>query len=73
LNFKTLYSRRDFNALFLVKVFKGKINCCSVMDTGGLHVCTKQITELFAFNVSNGSGLSLYQYLSWLQAASANF
>jgi hypothetical protein len=36
LHLKTLYSRRQhLDALFLVNVFKNKINCYSIMDTVG--------------------------------------
>jgi hypothetical protein len=44
LNFRTLYSRRrHLNALFLIDVFKGKINCHSVMDTVGIRAPTRHI------------------------------
>jgi hypothetical protein len=44
-NFRTLYSRRHLDALFLITVFKGKINCHSIMDTVGIRVPIRQIRE----------------------------
>jgi hypothetical protein len=44
LNFRTLYStRRHIDALFLINVFKSKINCQSFMDTVGIRVPRGQI------------------------------
>jgi hypothetical protein len=44
LKFRTLYSRRQhLNALFLIKVFKGKITCHSITDTVGIRAPTMQI------------------------------
>jgi hypothetical protein len=55
LHFKTLYSRRrNVDALFLINVFKNKIYC-SVTDSVGLRVPTKQIRGFSTFNVSNAS------------------
>jgi hypothetical protein len=57
--FKTLYSRRqNLDALFLINVSKNKMDCCSIMDTVGLRVPTKQIRGFSTFNVSNVSRLS---------------
>jgi hypothetical protein len=54
LNFRTLYSRRrHLNALFLINVFEGKINCHSIMDTVGIRVPTRQIREFSTFSVSS--------------------
>jgi hypothetical protein len=59
LHLKTLYSRRQhLDALFLVYVFKNKINCCSIMDTVGLHIPAKQIRDFSTFRVKNVSRLS---------------
>jgi hypothetical protein len=59
LHFKTLYSRRQIlDDLFVIKVFKNKIDCCTTMDTVGLRVATKQIRDFSTFNVSNVSILS---------------
>jgi hypothetical protein len=56
LHFKTLYCRRqNLGALFLISVFKNKIDCCSVVDIVDLHVRTQQIRDLSTFNVSNVS------------------
>jgi hypothetical protein len=44
--------------LYLANVFKNKIDCCSVMDTAGLRVPTKQIRGFSTSNVSNVSRLS---------------
>jgi hypothetical protein len=38
LNFRTFYVRQPVNALFLINVFKCKINCHSIMDTVDIHV-----------------------------------
>jgi hypothetical protein len=46
LHLKTLHSRRQhLDALFLVNVFKNKINCYSIMDTVGLYIPAKQIRD----------------------------
>jgi hypothetical protein len=59
LHLKTLYSRRQhLDALFLVNVFTNKINCCSIMDTVGLHIPVKQIRDFSTFRVKNVSRLS---------------
>jgi hypothetical protein len=59
LHLKTLYSRRQhLDALFLVIVFKNKINCCSIMDTVGLHIPAMQIRDFSTFRVKNVSRLS---------------
>jgi hypothetical protein len=53
LNFRTLHSRRrHLDALFLINVFKGKINCPSILDTVGIRVPTRQIKEFSTFSVS---------------------
>jgi hypothetical protein len=36
-----------------VRVFKDENKCCSIMDTVGHRVPTKQIRDLSNFNVSN--------------------
>jgi hypothetical protein len=54
LNFRTLNSRRrHLDALFLINVFKGKINCPSILDSVGIRVPTRQIREFSTFSVSN--------------------
>jgi hypothetical protein len=54
LNFRTLHSRRrHLDALFLINVFKGKINCPSILDTVGIRVPTRQIREFSTFSVSS--------------------
>jgi hypothetical protein len=59
LHLKTLYSRRrHLDALFLVNVFKKKINCYSIMDTVGLHMPPKQIRDFSTFRVKNVSRAS---------------
>jgi hypothetical protein len=59
LHLKTLYSRRQhIDALFLVNVSKNKMNCCSIMDTVGLHIPAKQIRDFSTFRVKNVSRLS---------------
>jgi hypothetical protein len=56
---KTLYSRRQhLDALFLVNVFKNKINCSSIMDTVSLQMLAKQIRDFSSFRVKNVSRLS---------------
>jgi hypothetical protein len=52
LNFRTLYSRRQhLNVLFLVNVFKDKVNCCSIIPI-------KQVRDFTTFNMSYVSRLS---------------
>jgi hypothetical protein len=59
LHFKTIYSRRrKLDALFLIKLSENKSNCCSIMDTVGHRVPTKQITDFSTFNVSTVSRFS---------------
>jgi hypothetical protein len=59
LHLKTLnFKRRNLDALYLINVFKNRIDCCSVMDTLGLRVRTKQLRGFSIFTVSNVSGLS---------------
>jgi hypothetical protein len=41
LNFRTLYSRRHLDALFLINVFKDRINCPSILVTVGIRVPTR--------------------------------
>jgi hypothetical protein len=53
LNFRILYSRRHLDALFLINIFKGKINFHSIMDTVGIRVATRQMTEFSTFSVSS--------------------
>jgi hypothetical protein len=54
LNFRTLYSRRHLDALFLINIFKSKINCHSIMDTVGIRVPTRQIRDFSTFSISSG-------------------
>jgi hypothetical protein len=56
LNFKTLYCRRHIDALFLIDVFKGKINCHSITDTVGIRVSARQIRESSICNVNSAQG-----------------
>jgi hypothetical protein len=50
LHFKKLYSRQqNLDTVFLINVFKNKIDCCSI----GLRVPTKQIRDFSTYNVSN--------------------
>jgi hypothetical protein len=54
LNFSMLYSRRQhLDALFRINIFKGKINCHSIIDTVGIRVPTRQIREFSTFSVSS--------------------
>jgi hypothetical protein len=54
LHFRTLYSRRrHLHDLFLINIFKGKINCHSNMDTVGIRVLTRQVREFSTFSVSS--------------------
>jgi hypothetical protein len=74
LHLKTLYSRRQhLDALFLVNVFKNKINSCSIMDTVGLQIPAKQIRDFSTFRVKNVSRVSLSTILTrqlrWAQVA----
>jgi hypothetical protein len=53
-SFRTLHSRRRYlDALFLINVFKGKINCPSIFDTAGIRLPTRQIREFSTFSVSS--------------------
>jgi hypothetical protein len=53
-DFRTLYSRRrHLDALFLINVFKGKINCHSITVTVGIRMPTRQIREFSTFSVNN--------------------
>jgi hypothetical protein len=55
LNVKTLYSRlHHLDVLFLINVFKGKINFCSIMDIIGPCVATMQIRDFCSFKVTQG-------------------
>jgi hypothetical protein len=56
-------------ALFIIDVFKNKINSRSVVRTVGLRIPTKQIKDFSTFNVSNISR----QGASQLQTKSADF
>jgi hypothetical protein len=52
LNFRTLYSKQQhLDAIFLINVFKGKINYHSIMDTVGIRVPTRQIGGFSTFSV----------------------
>jgi hypothetical protein len=54
------YSRQQqFDASFLINVFKNKINCCCVMDIVVLRVPTKKIRDFSTYKYSNISWLSL--------------
>jgi hypothetical protein len=54
INFRTLHPRRrHLDSLFLINVFKGKINCPCILDTVGIRVPTRQIREFYTFNVSS--------------------
>jgi len=53
LNFRTLNYQRHLDALFLINVFKGKINCHSILDTVGIRAPTRQIREFSTFSVSS--------------------
>jgi hypothetical protein len=54
LNFRTLHSRRrHLDALFLINIFKSKMNCHSIMDTVGIRVPTRQIRDFSTFSVSS--------------------
>jgi hypothetical protein len=52
LHFRTLHSRRHVDVLFLINVFKGKTNCCSILDNVGIRMPTRQI-EFSTFTVSS--------------------
>jgi hypothetical protein len=59
LHFKTLsLSRHNLDALFLINVFKNKIDCCSIMNTVGLRVPTKHIRDFSIFIARGVSRLS---------------
>jgi hypothetical protein len=49
---RTLYFRLYLDVIILINVFKGKINCCSIMYTVSIHVPTRQI-EFSTFSVSS--------------------
>jgi hypothetical protein len=54
LNFRTLHSRRRrLHALFLINIFKAKINYPSILDSVGIRVSTRQIREFSTFSVSS--------------------
>jgi hypothetical protein len=54
LKFRTHHSRqRHLDTLFLINVFKGKINCPSILGTVGIRVLTRQIREFSTFSVSS--------------------
>jgi hypothetical protein len=68
---RTLYFKRPgLHALFLVHVFKHKINYRSIMDTAGLRVPTKQIRDSSILNAEMTRDLTLHQGNSQLQTAS---
>jgi hypothetical protein len=56
-----------------VNIFKDKISCCSVMDTVGIHIPIKQVSNYSTFSVSNVSRLNPSLSSLQLQTASANF
>jgi hypothetical protein len=51
LNFRRIYSRYT-DVMFLINVFKGKINSHSIVDTVDIRVPTRQIREFSTFSVS---------------------
>jgi hypothetical protein len=53
LNFRTLYFTRHLYALFLLNVFKGEINCHSILGTVGILVPTMQIRQFSTFSESS--------------------
>jgi hypothetical protein len=54
IHIKILYFRRqNLDTLFLINVFKNKVDCCSIMDNVGLRVPTKQIRGFSTFNLNN--------------------
>jgi hypothetical protein len=72
LSFKTLYSRRkNLGALFSINIFKNKIDCCSIMNTVGLRVSSKQIRESPPLISLMSQDLGLQQGASQLQTAFA--
>jgi hypothetical protein len=59
---KTLYCRRQhLDAIFLVNIFKNKINCYSIMDTVGLHIPAKQIRGFPLLDSKMSRDLALQQ------------
>jgi hypothetical protein len=59
LHFNLLYTRlQNLDILFLVNVFKIKIDSCPIKDDVGLRVPTQQIADSSTFSVSNVSGPS---------------
>jgi hypothetical protein len=53
LTFRTVYSgQRRLGTLFLINVFKGKINFHSIIDPVGICVPVRQIREFSAFSVN---------------------
>jgi hypothetical protein len=70
LHFKMLYSsRQNLDALFLINLYRNKVDCCSIVDTVGLRVPTKQTRNVATFKVSNVSSLSPS---TWCVAAANN-
>jgi hypothetical protein len=55
LNFRTLYFGHHLDALFLINVFKVKINCHYLLETVGIRVHTRQIREFPTFRVGSAS------------------
>jgi hypothetical protein len=59
LSFEKLSLRRQrLDALFLINVFKNKIDCCSCMNTVGLRLPTKHIRYFLTFLANDVSRLS---------------
>lgn len=55
ITFETLYCRRqNLDAVFLIDVFKNKVEC-SLMNTVGIRIPTKQIREFSTLKVGNVS------------------
>jgi hypothetical protein len=70
LHFKTLYFRQqNLDDLLVINVFKNKTGC-SIMDSVGPRVPTKQNKDFSTFNVSM-SQEALQQGVSQLQTASS--
>jgi hypothetical protein len=61
-----------YYVLFLINVFKNKIDCCYIMDTVGLRVPTKKIRDLFTLTSVKSQTLSFQQGASRLQTTSGN-
>jgi hypothetical protein len=58
--------------LFLINIFKNKINWCSIMDTVCLYAPTKEINNLSILIYVMFQNLVIHQGASQLQTASEN-